>query len=1814
MKFQRISRLLSSLMAVILAVINPVSVIASSQDNSESFNNHSVEFLADDNYDEEIYEEPVLEEDVEEISGSEETDFNDDEDDPEEIEEETISDNDINSFDENADQLVSVSLSENIIIKEIVSLRDENVKAYSMADHSIKVCYYPEPVNYMDDEGRWKSIDNRFHYSKENGENDYNGYKNNSAPFDLKFAACADEDKLFSIGDGEGKLSFIYVPSQRMMNNNESDDEGTDDEFNNTPIVFDDGLTEEIYPDHRNDADGLTVSSDHIGWKRNLKLVSVVDAKDDSAAGGAANDREVNSKDNSILYNAANNLSGSHAADPSINSDLQLFNSVSAIYEDVEKDASFRYTPFGNGVKESIIIDSKNAPDTYSFLIDPGKMELLLTDEGEVLFVSPSDGEAKYVIPAPVVSDADGVMDEWAYYTLTGQSDINEAAGKSNRNDSGSYLLTLHISKDYLTSSDRAFPIDADPTIEVYRKKDSLDSLGSFASICSDDTVLTDKLYVGVDKDNGKHYRTYMKFKMPEIPAGCVVTGATMTLDAKHEGGSEKCYYAVSSPREFFDDKNKWQKMKWKGQPLGGDETIPLSELDIIDFGKGDDTLDITDVARDWITKPETNTGFCLIMSNETDATVGKKKNKKENDIENGYYDIRPKKSSNKPFLVVTYKDFTGRESYFSSHSQNAGNAGSSSVNDYTGRLTFVHQDATSAGDRLPLSISHVYDPAFGDRTQDKAWKITKDDGGAYGRHFFLSSDVRLLVPSGECKIEDYPYVYIDADGTKHYFKNKKAVYYENNSKKTADKGDDEYPAAKDEDGLGLFVVPVKDKDLKDKYPLKIVNKSASMSMYFDKAGYLGMVRDSNQSEDGSLDGKEDNRILYKREAVKDYCQSADAAKKQVEDIYENIENLDFDALSEDDLIEKAYAAISKIETAQKEVLLFATDVKSAKLLDEVYEDLKLIIDSDSKETRSSKKKDAIKNLEAILEGDFAVYPEKLTAVTDAAGIKSELKYDPSTGILSSMTDPIFGGKEIKYAYDENDRLISIEHPDGIEAHYEYYGDHCLSGVWDESGKSLIYSYDEDKRIVKISEHSYAAKNTKLQNEKKRKKQLDKLSKKLKKDVKKENENPDSASDGKTDGQTIMIDYSDLNKTVYSFSGADDVMDGGESASSDDIENVYCFDNSCRCTGVYSRNKYDLKVLGAAAYNYTPDDDSRDDENKIKDSAILGATVTNYVVDPGFEDAKESPWIYFEKETEFSTSEKYMGKKSAHMKIEDGGVGEGEMYAITQEVKVPFTGIYTASAYVKTINMKNAHVRLSLKSEGVKAPVYSDTDGGKEIFYGEDDEGAVEEGDDENPGEDKDEDDGDEDSSAEEAGIDENTPAEINDGYRRIQSSINVKKGQTITLTLGFFGDEGEAWFDCVQVERGDLANQFNLLPNSGFEGDYVQSKKSPVTPLGWGYSNSQGEVEAKIVTAKELGKGKNQIVEGRKAICITGNEDQKKVLAVDPHFSDEKASYTFSCYVKADCAPLRGNRKVGVYVRGDYPDTGDEALNKYIRDHVNEDDLKPAAYAPINTSIEGWQYVSMAMDARNWKGKLIEIRFDHQCGTLLVDGCMLTRNTVSTKTYTSSGKVKTSRSAEKTTRYATDSRDRQKKVTTPGGAKTVYFYDKTNLVEKEKNIFKQGGANKVSYTSYTYDEYGNLTESKTAANGQKPIFTENTYTTDGRFLASSSDERGNEIKYSYDTDNGLLNSMTDEDGVSTAHTYTDRLLTQSITKDDKKISYAYSKEDPALLSRIDVSDKLSYLFEYDPFGNVTQIKKNSKKPKFLIRYGYNDVGVTTPI
>ncbi|MCR5012229.1 MAG: DNRLRE domain-containing protein, partial [Lachnospiraceae bacterium] len=1765
------------------------------------------------------------------------------------------------------------TVSTNFAAVEIVSLRDENIKAYSMADHTVKVCYYSEPVNYKNDEGVWETIDNRLHFSYPDDFSDYYGYKNNASDVDIKFAAEANENRLFTIGDGDVSASFRYVKNadkgmndieesrNRKEESNAGEDETTSFQDDDIEPVGDGDLEEDIPLGAETGSKSgninqsrsyRTVSDNGMSWSSKIRLVSNTgksgeDKIADPILGGYDNEQETPSD-----------------TDESKDQIPSLPIPQTVWYEDIEENVSLRYEMLGSGIKESIIIDSPHAPDSYSFDIDGNGQKLERADDGSVVFKN--DDEICFIIPAPVVTDGAGVRDEGAYFELrelasTAVSDEIESSGVKERANSdtigldkehtehtGNYRLILHLSDGYLTEKNRVFPVDADPTIEKYRKFSGMDSLGKFVSIGSDGSIRKQHLYTGIDKVRGKdnvlpedsdtaqvnvpdsddeeddpqdtdtvtpdgvvgiHYRTYMKFNLPEIPMGSVVTGATLRLKSIKKSGDEKYYYAVYADTDDIKDNEKnLLGMNWNTQPLDKldkGELIPFSDLNVIDYGsKGTDELDITAAVRGWVDGTRDDDCLCLIMSNETSSNVGKKKEKGKvtDEIKTGMRQIEPAKSKKKPFFTIEYKDFTGTEDYWSSHTQTAGNAGSSAINDFTGRLTFVHQDAASAGERMPLSLTHVYDVSYGDRADDKKWQ-TAEDGSAFGLHWHLSTDVRLLVPVGETKVEDYPYVYIDSDGTKHYFKNQKVVYYANGSKQTANKNDDEYPGAADEDGLGLFVVPVNDAKLKDLYPLKIVDKSSSTVMYFDRLGYLGMITDSNQREDGgNAKEKELNAITFTHKASEyNPSYSAEKAKAETEGLNQMVSSIKDTADNLTASVEKANNVIAKIDELEEKALVYSVSYKAAHALDTVRGHMQDIIDNSDISAGSVKElaKKSENELDDILDLDFNVYPQITTKVTDAAGQKAELSYN-SKGLLESMSDPSEGQDTIKYTYDDAGRLTDISHPCGTKAIYAYWDTDCLSGVMDECGSALIYNYDSHKRIVKVNEYSFA---TPKDSEKK----LNKAAKKLVNEVAVTHKNLKKNKKSKIKGQSICVSYENYNETAYVFTGADDAL-----GNADDIENIYCFDNKGRTVNVYTRNVKTKRVSGGQAFTYADKaDDGEDAVNKIKDSAVLGSPIVNYVADSGFEKKKKDTdkWTINAGagDADIVTSEKYLGKKSAHIKLKNP-VDKDNMPYFEQEVRVPFTGNYTASVYVKTKDMVNAHVRMSVSSKNAAA----DSDAGPDAVSDDagDDSG---EGAEDDPDADEEEE-ADEDSTAkdgENLEFDSATPAEIDNGWKRLESTIKVKKGQVITLRLGLYGDGGEAFFDCVQVEKGDLANQYNLLPNSGFEGNYASGIRANVIPEGWAYANKSKTVDASLVTNKELGN-ENKVIEGKKALCIKGSEDENKVLLVNPNFGSGNASYTFSCYVKADCAPVRGNRKVGIYIPGDMPEFDEDTdpdLVEYIKKHIDVDDLEPAAYTEINTSVKGWQYVEMALPGRNWSGKRIEIHFDHECGTLCIDACTLTRNGVDVRTYSSSGKLITKKGNERVTRYATDNRDRTKKQVMAGGAKQVYTYDKdTNDVTSVKNVFSQPGR-KVSKTNYTYDKFGNVINTEITWNNGKSIVTDNIYDDEGRLVYQSKDSRGNSINYDYNEINGTLRSVTDAQEKKTSYEYDPYLnptkvsLANTENTQAGSVSFAYDGIKHSWLKSISLADVLKYTFDHDSFGNVKSVNKGEKK---LAGYSYN--------
>lgn len=1631
---------------------------------------------------------------------------------------------------------------------ELMQFRGENIKVYEKPDHSVTALYYNEPVNYRNENGGWSTIDNRLRYSEGETDKSFDAYTNTAAPFDIRFAATANEDILFSMTEGRYGIDFTYVPQQKTTSFPETAD-----------------TMETLYENPETDAisisgntvvsENKTIIAEDGRWRRKAVLINY--------------DEDKMSEMPELFMAEGADLAGDDPAAGDKEDETSypiLPKPQTVLYQSVENGADLEYVPTGDGVKETIVVDSPGAPKVYTFMMKLEGMSAVL--KGDDIILYDTAGEGIYEIPAPVVIDDKGADDCEAHYEIKSKG-------------SGNYELSVVIDGDWLMDPGRAFPVRVDPTIRKYRRFGSLKSLGDFVSICSDGTKDTDKLQVGRttrkdDKGKTKEvtYRTYMNPVLPDIDKGSVVTDAKIILSA---GEASKLFYIIPVPDTWSRETISAKKQPFKSI------SFKNSLKNISDFGKnGTTVLDVTKDVKAVMEGRKQTYGWCLVSEDENAKAVRT---------------VTPYKGTDKPFLEITYKDLTGTENYYSVHRHSAGNAGTGSINDYTGRLTFVHTDATSAGDRKPLSVSHVYDIAYGERAGEDKWMQSDGHRSGFGEHFRLSTDVRLLVPAGETDIKTYPYVYLDADGTKHYFKKADVTYYVNGTQKTVLKSNAEYPAAKDEDGLGLFVVPVTESTLKNTYPLKIVNRSGSMSMYFDRSGYLWKISDSNLREDGknginsnAKEKKQENAITITYENGS-YDSSTELTR--LKEITEEIRSIYDKEASQEEMSERALSCINKLGVFENESLATSARFKTALNIQNAKDNLGKIPDGDK---AANYKKDidmAVRELEEAMNAGFDAVTKRPVCITDAAGIRTELNYD-SGGMLISMSDPYEGGALIRYEYDTLGRLVSIVHPNGTYGRYSYDKYGHLTRAVDEMGNRIDYSYGKKKQIndqvTKITEYI-----------------------------------------GNRAGQTVLIGYDDINTTVYTYSGRDEKTGNG-----DDIENVYCFDDKGRTTSAYSRKKKTKEAIGGTLRAYTDDDtDKTSYANKVKEEAITGAQIVNLITDGSFEKNKskngDEAWEIFNTcedpknchTVKKDGSQKYMGSRSAYVKLKQGHLG---MAGFRQTVKVPETGMYTASVYVHSKNLKDANAKLKIntKKKNVQTEESRDSEdeGSEESGEGDDGlsdgSGSTEDG-----------------SNTEEAGrVDYDTLPDINNGWKRVEATIKANKGDDITVSISLEGTSGEVWFDCVQLEKGSLANQYNLIPNSGFEDGYRINPNLTEMPSGWAYGaeavkegesvtddeggfpdeedDRESDADAdtsciKIVTAKETGI---PAVEGKRALMIKGNPIKRRSVIVNPNFGSDKASYTFSCYVKADCAPVPvkdSKRKCGIYIRGNKAGYNeDDANGKYVS-IAGSDEAK----ALINTQVPGWQYVSIALPVKNWYGRLIELRFDYEIGTLCIDGCMLTKNEVQTKTYTASGKLKTEQKGEQTKTYETDGRSRRKKETLPGGASTSYTYDNvTNDVKSEKYSFKQPGkenANSLT-TKYTYDEYGNVSKiSETAGGVSGEIKTETVYDDKGRFAISDTDSRGNTTKSRYDENNGLLLGMTDVLGIETGYTYNGYHDPTGINSAGVNVSYAYDKKFHDRLKTIKAGDAdtgEAYTFAYDAYGNVKAITR-SGSDKRLISYAY---------
>ena len=123
-----------------------------------------------------------------------------------------------------------------------------------------------------------------------------------------------------------------------------------------------------------------------------------------------------------------------------------------AVYESEDDTYSYEYTSLNQGIKESIVLNEKPESNIFQYQLELDGLTAALNEEENTILLNDED-ETVAVIDRPFMNDAtEEAYSEDLTYSLEEQED-------------GSYLVTLTVSKKYLNSVERIYPVTIDPTV-----------------------------------------------------------------------------------------------------------------------------------------------------------------------------------------------------------------------------------------------------------------------------------------------------------------------------------------------------------------------------------------------------------------------------------------------------------------------------------------------------------------------------------------------------------------------------------------------------------------------------------------------------------------------------------------------------------------------------------------------------------------------------------------------------------------------------------------------------------------------------------------------------------------------------------------------------------------------------------------------------------------------------------------------------------------------------------------------------------------------------------------------------------------------------------------------------------------------------------------------------------------------------------------------------------------------------------------------------------------------------------------------------
>ena len=723
---------------------------------------------------------------------------------------EPVDEDPIYATDENGDPIYdeeSGKAEDAYIVGEAYDARDEFQKDYRLSDGSFIAVEYGVPVHY-EEGGEWQDIDNRLEpIAMYNGTDVYqtvNGDVSQSFSASLadgSIMASSSGDSMLSVSLWDGASSEKEPIAVDLGTETDTEpDEAESDEPDSTqasdpaPEATDaeDQAEVTVEPKQVEDSDSTVAdetvlpedeSTDEETSDSEAEPAPEANPEEQEPAAEAEPEEETEEQDQLLPFNRD---ATAKIAEDDLVSAVATYQSTSeaprsktdvipaalqstVLYEDVYEGVDLQYDLFSYNIKESIVLkapqekandpDAASTPYRYCFRLDLANLTPTLQEDGSILMTDDQE-QPVYEIPTPFMIDANGEFSDAVTYSLTQLED--------------SYLLTVEADAQWLEAEGRAYPVTIDPTI-ISKRNESKFTGATAAQYSATSSVSGTQMACGYHPTHGEMQMYFHIDQLPKVDVGNTVVDATVGLNMTdyipQYNSSAKSVLAIRNVPNAPTGTSWLTSLTWNSKPA-----YDCAMDYVITHGNEIGSYrywNVTRAAKDWYANGSTSCNLA-VTSDQTSSTSYR-----------AWFNY-----SYTAVVVISYRNTTGIESYYTYEEQNILRAGNGYVGDYSSSLTIVKDDLSYSSTSLPFTLSHVYNSDLYSGNISDSWLLGVTAADYINMRTGFGWQLSAQESVGKTTIGGTTYlVYRDGDGTMHFF--------------TYDSSSGKY---KDEDGLNLTI------------------------------------------------------------------------------------------------------------------------------------------------------------------------------------------------------------------------------------------------------------------------------------------------------------------------------------------------------------------------------------------------------------------------------------------------------------------------------------------------------------------------------------------------------------------------------------------------------------------------------------------------------------------------------------------------------------------------------------------------------------------------------------------------------------------------------------------------------------------------------------------------------------------------------------------------------------------------------------------------------------------------------------------------